>query len=81
MLERGDIQKWKTYAPKQRLGGRGLRTGRMIAMVDAERWALCDDSGIVGAGFSGGFMAFGWMAVSGLELRLILAAFIKPLAV
>jgi len=32
-------------------------------MVDAERWALCDDSGIVRAGVSGGFMAFGCMAV------------------
>lgn len=53
----------------------------MIAIVDAQRWALCDDSGIVGAGVSGGFMAFGWMAVWGLELRLILAAFIKPRAV
>ena len=39
--------------------GGSLKIGRMIAMVGAERWALCDDSGIVGAGVSGGFMAFG----------------------
>lgn len=50
----------RTNLSRELVGG-GSRIGKMVVTVDVGRG--CDSSGIVAAGFSGGFMAFCCMAV------------------